>query len=351
MKNYKTEYKDYSNSVAIMISTDRLIFMEKSQVRARMVEYSKLYKELHIIVFSTKKIEPITISSGCKIYSTNSLLRLNYVKDACSLGKAILKGISKEMPLLVTCQDPFETALAGKYVANLRKDSDLLIQIHTEMFSPYFVSNCIGIKDATLNRIRLFISRFTLPHAQVIRVVSRKIADSLVDRGFAQAKIILKPIDINIAYTKSLVPSFDLRKKFPQFGKIILVVSRLEYEKNVGMAIDAMKYIYEKDKSYGMVVVGSGACIDSLKKQAYKINEGKNVVFEGWQTDLSPYYAGADVLLVTSWYEGYGMVFKEAQASGLKIVSTNVGIAQEVDAVIADWNAKDIAEKVVQTLQ
>jgi glycosyltransferase involved in cell wall biosynthesis len=347
MEKYKSEYKDYSNSVAIMVSTDRLIFLEKSQVRARMVEYAKLYKELHIIVFSTKRIEPITISAGCKIYSTNSLIRLNYVKDACSLGKIILNGISKEMSLLVTCQDPFETALAGKYISNLRKDSELMIQIHTELFSPYFISKNIGLQNSFLNRIRLCISNFTLPHAQVIRVVSRKIADSLVERGFPDSKIIIKPIEINTIYAKSPVTIFDLRKKFPQYSKIILVVSRLENEKNISMAVEAMKYIYEKNNTYGMVVVGSGSCMDSLKKQAYSVNEGKSIVFEGWQTDLSPYYAGADVLLVTSWYEGYGMVFKEAQALGLKIVSTDVGIAREVNATIVDWRAKDIADKII----
>ena len=53
-ENYKTEYKDYKDYTAIMISTDRMIFHEKSSVRARMIEYAKSYKELHIIIFSKK---------------------------------------------------------------------------------------------------------------------------------------------------------------------------------------------------------------------------------------------------------------------------------------------------------
>jgi len=350
MEKYKTEYKDYSNSVAIMLSTDRLIFLEKSQVRSRMVEYAKLYKELHIIVFSTQKIDPITISNSCKIYSTNSSVRLNYVKDAYSIGKKVLKGVSKSIPLLVTCQDPFETALAGKYISNLRQDSELLIQIHTELFSPYFISKNIGLKNAFLNRIRLFISQFTLRHAQVIRVVSNKIADSLVQKGIPKDKIIVKPIDVNIQYIASSNPSFDLKKKLPQFNKIALIVARLEDEKNVCMAIEALRLIKDNRINLGLVIVGSGSNIDKLKKQAYKANVESKVMFEGWQTDLTPYYKGADVLIVTSWYEGYGMVFKEAQTAGLRIISTDVGIAKEVNATIVDWNAKDLAEKLVSTL-
>lgn len=61
------------------------------------------------------------------------------------------------------------------------------------------------------------------------------------------------------------------------------------------------------------------------------------MVFEGFQSDLIPYYKGCDIFLVTSWYEGYGMVFKEAQAAGCRIVSTDVGIAREVGAEIVGW--------------
>ena len=76
MKNYNSEYKDYSKYIAIMISTDRSIFNEKSAVRARMIEYSKLYKELHIIIFSTKKYELIEISENLSIENMNKLKKV-----------------------------------------------------------------------------------------------------------------------------------------------------------------------------------------------------------------------------------------------------------------------------------
>jgi len=350
MEKYNTEYKDYTNSVAVMISTDRLLFMEKSQVRARMLEYMKLYKELHIIVFSSKKMDPIVISSGCKIYSTNSSLRINYVSDACKLGKKIVKGVSKDIPILVTCQDPFETALAGKYIANLRKESELLIQIHTDLLSPYFIDKRIGIVNSCLNRVRLYISKFTLPHAQVIRVVSIKIANSLVSSGMSREKIVVKPIDINIGYINNPTPPFNLKSKFPKFSKIILLVARLEPEKNVSMAIDAMKIVNKSRSDIGLIIVGSGSEMVKLKKQAYNLNLSQTVVFEGWQTDLTPYYRGADLLLVTSWYEGYGMVFKEAQSVGLKIVSTDVGIAREMGVNIVEWNQDSFAKGILNTI-
>lgn len=337
---YKTEYKDYRNYVAIMISTDRMMFFDKSGVRARMIEQSKNYKELHIIVFSNKKYEEVRISPNCTVYSTNSLVRWNYISDACKLGKKIIKGLSKDIFLLITCQNPFETALVGKYLASLSIYTELLIQIHTDLYSPYFT------KYSLLNRIRLFIAKFTLPQSQVIRVVSNKIADSLVMRGYDKDKIIVKPIDVNIDYIKDAKPAFNLHEKFPQFGKIILMVSRLESEKNIEMAIDALSLAKAKIPNLGLLIVGSGTKLNSLKDRASKLKMESNIAFVGWQTDLIPYYKGCDLFLTTSWYEGYGMTLVEAKAAGCKIVSTDIGVADEVGAAIVDWNPERIAEKI-----
>lgn len=345
MEKYNTEYKDYKNHIAIMISTDRGIFNERSAVRARMSEHAKGYKELHIIVFATRGYESQVITDNCYVYSTNSIFKLLYIFDAYILGKRIIKLINKEDQILITCQDPFETGLVGRFLHYFNRKSELLLQIHTDLFSPYFT------KYFFLNKIRLFISNYTLPYANNIRVVSDKIADSLVDRGINKNKIIIKPININSDFFKTSSIKFDLRNKYKQFNKIILVVSRLEREKNIDGAIRAFAIAKEDLPNVGMVIVGSGREMGELKKLSYDLGISESVIFEGWQTDLVSYYKGADVLLVTSWYEGYGVVFKEAEASNCRIISTDVGIASEVNAIITTWDSGDIADKIVKLLK
>ncbi len=345
MENYNTDYKDYSDYIAVMISTDRGIFNERSAVRARMVEYAKKYKELHIIIFSKQKYDPQEISDNCYVYSTNSSSKIFYIFDAYFLGKRIIKLVNKEDKVLITCQDPFETGLVGKSLLGLNLNSELLLQIHTDIFSPFFS------KHSYLNRIRLFISKFTLPTANTIRVVSRKIADSLTINGFDKNLIIVKPIEINVELFKNNTVRFSLKDRYKQFNKIVLVVSRLESEKNIDGAIKAFAIAKKDLHDLGMVIVGSGREMNNLKKLAYNLGVSDSIVFEGWQNDLIPYYKGADVLLVTSWYEGYGVVFKEAEATGCKIISTDVGIAKDVGAVIATWDERDIADKIIKLLK
>ncbi len=343
---YKTDYDNYSDYKAIMISTDRMIFNERSAVRKRMIEYSKSYKELHIIIFSKKTLKnpsEIKISDNCYVYSTDSITRFSYINNAFKIGKKILKSFDINEKVLITCQDPFETGLAGRKIASLRQNTHLLLQIHTDLFSPYFT------KHSILNRIRLSIARNTLRDAQTVRVVSRKIADSLVLRGIPADDIVLKPIEI-ANYSNDLNPSFNLRDKYKEFKKIILIVSRLESEKNIDMAIRAFSIVNKTSKDTALVIVGSGSKMNSLKKMSRKFGLENCVKFEGWQNDTFSYYKVADIVLVTSWYEGYGMVLKEAAQLGKKIISTDVGIAQDIGAEIVDWNEKDISRALLNNL-
>ncbi|MEK7464055.1 MAG: glycosyltransferase [Patescibacteria group bacterium] len=351
MRNFKSEYKDYSKHVAVMISTDRSIFLEKSPAWARMLEHSKLYKELHIIVFSLKRFQKQQLSEKCFLYSTDSFSKLGYVTGAFRVGKKILKKIDKQAPVLISCQDPFETGLAGKCLTHWRKDSELLLQIHTDLFSPYFTDNRIGLKNAVLNRIRVMLSKRTLPQADVVRVVSQKIAESLVEKGINAEKILIKPIDVNLTAFQQNAPAFNLHEKYPQFKKILLMVSRLETEKNIPMALEAVKIAQAQIPGLGVVIVGSGSWLPQLKKLAYSLKIEASVAFVGWQTDLVPYYKGCDVFLLTSWFEGYGMVLKEAQTAGCRIISTDVGIVRDVGAHIAEHTAQSISEKIVEALK
>jgi len=321
----------------LMISTDRKIFEDGSMVRSRMLEYGKLFDELHIIVFS-KERNKTKISDNIFIYSTNSMSKFFYIINAVKIGKKIVK--TSPNNFIITTQDPFETGISGWLIAKKFKIK-LQLQIHTDFLSRYFVQKSL------LNRLRVVVAKFLLPKTNCIRVVSKRIADTLktiVD----DSKIQILPIFIDIEKIKNVSIKVDLRKKYPQFDFIILMSSRLEKEKNISLAIFIMKEIIKEYPKTGLIIVGEGRERKSLKSQISSLKLDGNVIFDGWQNKdvLFSYYKTADLFLLTSDYEGYGMTIIEALAAGLPVISTDVGVAREAGAKVIERVSmkKDIIE-------
>ncbi|MBU6390045.1 glycosyltransferase [Patescibacteria group bacterium] len=316
----------------IMISTDRKIFEEGSAVRARMIEYAPLFDELDVIVFCRRdlKAKSFQIAANCRIYPTNSWSRWFYVRDAVRLGKKIAKNSAIKIAragnnTVVSGQDPFECGLAAARLAR-RLNARLHIQIHTDFLNHYFA------RLSFLNRLRVHIARQVLPKADAIRVVSNRIASSLLKAKSYKLKAspVVLPIFTDIEKFSEAVPAVDLKKKYPHWDFIMLAVGRLAKEKSFDSALDVLRKVRGRYPKVGLVIVGSGPEAIRLKSKARRLGLAGFVSFEPWQSDLPSYYKTANLLLCTSRYEGFGLVLLEAAACGLPAVSTDVGIAPDL---------------------
>ena len=323
----------------LMISTDRKIFDKNSAVAQRQIEYAKKYEEVHIIIFANKTYSETILGTNVYVYPTRSSSRWTYVFDALKLGRFI---VEKRGIVEVTCQDPFETGLVGTLIKK-RQPVSLELQVHTDIGSPAFQNFNI------LNKVRTRISKYTLTHADHIRVVSSRIQE-YVGTLVEPSRIEVRPIQIDTEKIKNTPVTIDLHVRFPQFSHIVLIASRLEKEKNISLALEAWKAVIEKRPKAGLIIVGSGSEEGSLKELVNKLNLGNFVIFEGWQNNLVSYYKTCDVFLLTSLYEGYGMTLVEAQAAGAKIVSTDVGIAKEIGAHIVKPIPEDVSRGIMQLL-
>jgi len=334
----------------LMISTDRKIFEKGSAVYLRMVENAKEWEEMHIVVFTPKTFQEISLSPNVWVYPTRSIIKCMYPFDAISLGRFI---ISKRGITNITCQDPFLTAMAG---ISLKKEFSipLEIQIHTDIGSPYF-GYSIG------NKIRKAIALSYLPKADSIRVVSERINNYLVGTmKIDHFRITTRSIAVDIAKIKNSLITTDLHQKYPHFSKIVLMASRLEPEKNIKLALRAWPKVLQTIPQAGLVIVGSGSLESKLKKLSRKLglmddsglSSIQTVVFEKWidKETLYSYYKTSDLFLSTSLYEGYGMSLVEARAAGCSIVSTDVGVAKEQGALIIANNDQALAEAVIKSL-
>ncbi|MCX6735911.1 MAG: glycosyltransferase [Candidatus Parcubacteria bacterium] len=321
----------------LSISTDRDIFREGSEAEGRMKDLGSIVEELHIIVFTKgfKFLKKRQVSSNVWAYPTNSLSRWFYIFGAYALAKKLFLLPREDLsPFLsnidlITTQDPFECGLAGYFISK-KLHAPLHFQIHTDFLNENFRTQSL------LNRIRVIIAKFLLRGRANIRVVSERIKFSILEKMFygkqLSPRIITLPVFVDVTRFKETPETRFLSEKYPGHSLLILVVSRLEKEKNVGLAIRLVAETRKRssDSRIGMVIAGSGSEEKSLRSLVKRLKLKDHVFFEGKVNNLAPYYKSADLLFVTSLYEGYGRMFLEAFASGCPVITHDVGAAKDI---------------------
>jgi len=119
-------------------------------------------------------------------------------------------------------------------------------------------------------------------------------------------------------------------------------VGRFMTQKNHTFLIDIFNEIYKQNKNTILLLIGQGPLEPIIKDKVNNLGLTNNVIFLGQRNDVNELYQAMDCFLFPSLYEGLGMVFVEAQVSGLlSIASTKVpSVAQVSDkAYFIDLNS------------
>ena len=133
-----------------------------------------------------------------------------------------------------------------------------------------------------------------------------------------------------------LRPVGDLQALRREFAmpeqKLVLLVGRLVYEKGFQLALDALPGVIEQVGNVRFVVAGSGTHEGELKLQAQRLGLAEQGTFLGWIGDdvLHSLYRIADLCVVPSIYEPFGLVALEAMASGCPCIVADTGGLREV---------------------
>jgi glycogen(starch) synthase len=131
-----------------------------------------------------------------------------------------------------------------------------------------------------------------------------------------------------------------LRARFAAPGDLlVLLVGRLVFGKGFHLALDALAPVARAAGNVRFVVAGTGSAEAELKRQARRLGLSRYGSFLGWVGDdrLHSLYRVADLCIVPSIYEPFGLVALEAMASGCLCVVADTGGLREV--VPADGTA------------
>jgi glycogen(starch) synthase len=125
----------------------------------------------------------------------------------------------------------------------------------------------------------------------------------------------------------------EMRKAFAAPDeKLVLLVGRLVYEKGFQVALEALPSLIENVGKVRFIVAGSGTHEQELKQQAEELGLMQHGTFVGWIGDdvLHSLYRIADLTVVPSIYEPFGLVALEAMASGCPCIVADTGGLREV---------------------
>ena len=304
----------------LMFSADPNILDASSAVAQRMIEYGKRVEKLDILVLTPHlAVRPpsgVELADNTGVYAlTGRFLRFL---------KAFFKSrhlIKKEKYDLLVAQD-IEHAFICWLLSFFFKIK-WQMQIHGDIFSPYFTRHRMS------NKLRVILAKFLIPRANCTRVVSDRIKNSILRTFDVQADV--ERPSVAVLPILSLPQDLNIEpKKFPEFDKTILMVSRLTSEKNIGLAINAMAEVVKKHPKTGLIIVGDGPERQNLESRIRNLELQKNIKMDGWQDSVAQYYKDADIFLLTSLYEGWGMSAVEAMRYGAAVAMTDVGLAGEV---------------------
>ena len=154
--------------------------------------------------------------------------------------------------------------------------------------------------------------------------------------GLPDARVTVIPNGIDPTDLQPVADLAALRAEFAEPAeKLVLLCGRLVYEKGFQLALDALggrDGVVRRVGGVRFLVAGSGPHEAALREQARRLDLDGRGTFLGWIGDdvLHSLYRIADLCVVPSLYEPFGLVALEAMASGCPCIVADTGGLREV---------------------
>jgi glycosyltransferase involved in cell wall biosynthesis len=118
----------------------------------------------------------------------------------------------------------------------------------------------------------------------------------------------------------------ELRKRGPVIG----IIGRLSQQKGHCDLLEAMTTVLRHRQDVNLVVIGSGPLETSLKRQCERLGISSSVHWLGHCDGAFRLLPFLDLLVSSSWWEGFPTVLLESMAVGVPVVATDVSGSREL---------------------
>jgi len=197
------------------------------------------------------------------------------------------------------------------------------------------IKNAIGVGEHE-PALRIMAERELVSDCQRIIAATEKGKEELVSYyGACPEKISAIPCGVNLELFRHIDKESARRSLGLNGHKILLFVGRIDPLKGIDSLLTALPRLDTKQNLKLLVIGGdedSKPEVERLQRLSRSLHIQDAVTFAGIveQRELPLYYSAADICVIPSYYESFGLVALESLACGTPIVATKVGCIESV---------------------
>ena len=190
------------------------------------------------------------------------------------------------------------------------------------------------------------LSRFVSFRAGTVIAISDAVKEYLSQRGEIgpRAKVVV----VHYGFSSEI-----LKRPSRESGLIFGTISRLTEQKDLPTMLRAFAKFSASRANSKLYIVGEGHLRANLEKLSYELEIQGKVFWLGRTSDIDAFLDSLDVFLLTSLYEGFGMVLLEAISRSVPIIASNNDAVTEVlgkdsPSLFSIGEVGELAEKMRQ---
>nr|WP_321226042.1 glycosyltransferase family 4 protein [uncultured Psychroserpens sp.] len=311
--------------VRITTISDSLKDLLKGQLR-----FINQYYEVIGVSSKGEAMKDVRENEGIRTEIVEMTRTISPIKDIIAV-YSLYKILKKEQPHIVHTHTP-KAGVIGMVAAKL---AGVKHRFHTVAGMPLLVAT--GPKRVLLN----YVEKLTYKCATKVFPNSFNLKDIILEEGFTTEKklsVIGKGssngIDVD-HFDSTLFSNEELNKLKQELTIdkqfIFLFVGRLVTDKGINELVTAFD-IFSRTQNVKLILVGwRESELDPLLLETENIlKQNKDIIQVGYQADVRPYFAIADVLVFPSYREGFPNVVLQAGAMQVPSIVTNINGCNEI---------------------
>ncbi|WNM20234.1 glycosyltransferase family 4 protein [Flavobacterium capsici] len=330
----------------VPLSLDKLL---SGQLR-----FMSAFFEVTAVSAEKEYLEKVGEKEGVNTFHLEMTRKITPLKDIMAVIK-LVKYLKKAKPKIVHTHTP-KAGIVGMLAAKLAR---VPFRLHTVAGLPLVETK--GVKRKVLDQVE----KVTYRCATKVYPNSKGLADIIIQNNYCpkeKLKVIAQGSSNGIDTSffnpekmdKNELAEIKNKLKIKESDFVFIFVGRLVADKGINELVVAFEQINSKYNNTKLLLVGPFENdLDPLQsKTIQRIKTNANIINTGFQNDIRPYLAIANLLVFPSYREGFPNVVMQAGAMGLPCIVSDINGCNEIiiegdnGTIIPVKNTQAIIEKM-----